>query len=101
MKLCQRVLDGKEISNEWQTSVLVLILKGKEDVVKRVLDRRIRELLNIDAMHLGSMFGRGTTDALFVMRRMQEKYKYKWKKFYICFVDIEMAFYRLPRKVME
>ena len=37
------------------------------------------------------MPGRGTTDALFVVGRMQGKYKDK-KKLYMCFVDIEKAF---------
>ena len=29
VELCQRVLDGKEMPDEWQTSVLVLIFKGR------------------------------------------------------------------------
>ena len=29
MKLCQRVLDGKEISKDWKTSMMVPIYKGK------------------------------------------------------------------------
>ena len=44
---------------------------------------------------------RGTTNALFVVRRMQEKYSDKKKKLYMCFVDIEKAFDRVPRKVMR
>jgi len=59
MKLCQRVLDGKGMSDEWKTSVVVPIFKGKGNVmncgayrevkllehgieiVERVLERRI------------------------------------------------------------
>ena len=52
-------------------------------------------------MQFGFMLGRGTTDALFVVQRMQEEYRDKKKKFYMCFVDIEKAFDRVPRKVME
>ena len=44
---------------------------------------------------------RETTDALLVVRRMQEKYRDKKKKSYICFGDIEKAFNRVPRKLME
>ena len=29
VELCQSVLDGKEMPDEWQTSVLVPIFKGK------------------------------------------------------------------------
>ena len=35
------------------------------------------------------MPGRGTTDTLFVVRRMQEEYQDKKKKFYISLVDNE------------
>ena len=34
-ELCQRVLDGKETPNEWQTSVLVPLFKGKGDARNR------------------------------------------------------------------
>ena len=44
---------------------------------------------------------RGTTDALYVVRRMQEEYRDKKKKLYMCLVDIEKAFDRVPRKVMK
>ena len=115
VKLCQRVLDGKGMPDIWQTSVLVTIFKGKRDVrncntyrgvkllehamkiVERVLERRIRELVNIDSMQFSFMPGRGTTDALFVVRRMQEKYRDKKKKLFMCFVDIEKAFDKVPR----
>ena len=119
VELCQRVLLGKGMPDEWQTSVLVPIFKGKGDVrncntyrgvkllehamkiVERVLDRIIRELVNSDSMQFGFMPGRGTTDALFVVRRMQEEYRDKKKKLYMCFFDIEKAFDRVARKVME
>ena len=99
--------------------MLVPIFKNKEDVrncntyrgvklleltmkiVKRMLERRIRELVNIDLMQFGFMPGRGATDALFVVRRMQKEYKDKKKKLYMCFVDIEKTFDRVPKKVME
>ena len=70
-------------------------------IVVRVLERRIRELVYIDSMQFGFMPGRGTTDALFEVRRMQEEYKDKKKKFYMCSVDIEKTFDRVSRKVME
>ena len=70
-------------------------------IVERVLERRIRELLNIDSIQFGFMPGRGTTVALFAMRRMEDENKGKKKKLYICFVNIEKAFDRVPRKVME
>ena len=119
VELCQLLLDGKGMLNRWQTSVLVPIFKEKGDVrscntyrevkllehaikiVERVLKRRIQKLVNIDSMQFGFMPGRGMTDALFVIQRIQEKYRNKKKKLYMYFVDIEKAFDRVPRKVME
>ena len=40
-------------------------------------------------------------DAIFIVRRMQEEYQKKNKKLHMCFVDMEKAFDRMPRKVME
>ena len=33
MKLCQRLLDGKEMPKDWKTSVIVPIYKGKAYVM--------------------------------------------------------------------
>ena len=41
-------------------------------VFERVL-KRIRELVNVDGMQLGFMPGRGTTDALSIVRRIQKE----------------------------
>ena len=40
-------------------------------------------------------------DVIFIGKRMQEEYQKKDKKLYMCFVDMEKAFDRVPRKVME
>ena len=47
------------------------------------------------------MLGKGTIDAVFILTRLQEEYLDKEKKLYMCFVDLEMAFDRLPRRVLE
>ena len=119
MELCQRVLDGRGMPDEWKTSVIVPIFKGKGDVmscgsyrgvkllehamkiVERVLERRIQTLVNLNEMQFGFMPGNGTVDAIFIVRRMQEEYQKKGKKLYMCFVDMEKAVDRVPRKVME
>ena len=118
-KLCQRVLDGKGMPEEWKTSVVVPIFKGKGDVmdcgayrgvkllehamkiVERVLEKRIRELVKVDDMQFGFIPGKSTTNALFILRRMQEEFLGREKKLYMCFVDLEKAFDRVPRKVMK
>ena len=66
-----------------------------------VLERRIRALVNLNKMQFGFMPGKRTVDAIFIVRRMQGEYQKKDKKLYMCFVDMEKAYDRVPRKVME
>ena len=118
-KLCQSVLDGEGMPDEWKTSVVIPIFKGKGDVmdcgayrgvkllehsmkiVERVLENRIRELVMTDEMQFGFMPGKGTTHALFILRRMHQEFRGREKKLYMCFVDLEKPFDGVPRKVME
>ena len=51
-------------------------------------------------MQFGFMSGKEIVDVIFRVR-MQEKYQKKDKKLYMCFIDMEKAFDRVPRKVME
>ena len=44
LQLCQRVLDGKGISDEWKTSVVVPIFKGKGDVMNCASYRGVKLL---------------------------------------------------------
>ena len=44
---------------------------------------------------------RGTIEAVFILRRMQEECHTKGKKLYLCFVDLEKAFDSVPEKVLE
>ena len=46
---------------------------------KRVLEKRIRCQVSIDNMQLGFMTGKGTTDAISIMRQVQEKHQAKKK----------------------
>ena len=49
-------------------------------------------------MQFGFMPGKGTTDAVFTVRQMQEKCGSKGKAV-LCFVDSEKAFDRVPRDI--
>ena len=51
-------------------------------------------------MQFGFVAGRGTTDAIFIVRQLQEKYLAKNKNLFFAFVDLEKAFDRVFRRVI-
>ena len=77
------------IPDDWRKSILVPVYKGKGyplvygsyraiklleqpmKVLERVLEKRIRCQVSIDNMQFGFMPGKGTTDAIFIMRQVQ------------------------------
>ena len=52
-------------------------------------------------MQFGFMKGKGTIDAIFMARQMQENFRVKGKKLYFGFVDLEKAFDRVPRELVS
>jgi len=58
-------------------------------VVERIFKNRIRQQINIDDMQFRFMKGKGTTDAIFIVRQMQEKLSAKGKKLFFGLVDLE------------
>ena len=51
-------------------------------------------------MQFGFMPGRSTTDAIYILRQMQEKHLIRKKKMYFAFVDLEKAFDRVPGSIL-
>jgi len=48
----------------------------------RIFEYRIRQQIEIDDMQFGFMKGKGTNDAIFMARQMQENFRVKGKKLY-------------------
>ena len=57
-----------------------------------MLKERFCRTVNVDEMQFGFMPERGTIDAVFILRRLQEEYHAKGKRLYMCFVDLDRAF---------
>jgi len=64
-------------------------------------EHRIRQQIKIDDMQFGFMKDKGTTDAIFMARQMQENFRIKDQKLYFGFVDLEKAFDRMLREVIS
>ena len=83
--------------SDWEMRVIINCFKGKGDAVERgnfrglnlldhlmkvferVIEKYIREAVNIDDMQFGFMPGKGTMDAIFITRIMQERVPCKEK----------------------
>ena len=116
--LANAIIQEERIPDDWNLSYIINCYKGKGDalergnyrglklldqvlkVIERVLETLIRQQVDIDAMQFGFMPGRGTTDAIFILRQLQEKHLAKRKDLYFLFIDLEKAFDRVPRKVL-
>ena len=76
-----------------------------DKIVERVIENRIRGMVNTKEMQFGFIPRKGTTHALFSLRRMQEEFRRRVKKLHMCFVDMKKKkkqhLDRPPRKVME
>ena len=52
---------------------------------EKVLEERLRKLIKVDGRQFGYCPGRSTTDAIFIMKQLQEKFSEKKKKLYLVF----------------
>ena len=66
-----------------------------------MLERRLCRIVSVDEMQFDFMPVSGILDAVFILRRLQEEYHAKGKTMYACFVDLEKAFDRVLRNVMD
>ena len=81
-----------KVPSDWEQSFIVCLYKGKGDaldrgnyrglkltepvmkVLERIVDGLTRQVVSINDSQYGFVPGRGTTDAIFVVRQLQEKY---------------------------
>ena len=83
------------------SGIVVEMIKAAGDTgATMIRDLATAIVVSIDDSQFGFVPGRGTTDAIFVVRQLQEKYLAVNKRLYMAFVDLEKAFDRVPRKVI-
>ena len=114
--LAAAIIRNGKVPSDWEQSFIVCLYKGNalergnyhglrltEQVMKvleRIVDGLIRQLVSIDDSQFGYVPGRGTADAIFVVRQLQEKYLAANKRLCMALVDLEKAFDRVPLKVI-
>ena len=67
-------------------------------VWERIIEARLRVRLEISKQQYGFMPGKGTTDVMFVLRMLMEKYREGQRELHCAFVDLEKAYDRVPRE---
>ena len=114
-RLFNRLLMGERMPEEWR-SVLISIYKNKGDaqcyenyrekklinhrmrVWERIIEARLRDNVEISKQQYGFMPAKGTTDTMFALRMLIEKYRKDQIELYCVFVDLEKACDRVPRE---
>ena len=86
--LTKSIVRENAMPSEWDDSFIFSVFKGKGkatdrgnyrdlkltdhrlNVVERIIEVIIRDVVNVDNMQFGFMPGRGTTDAIFILRQI-------------------------------
>ena len=113
-RLFNRLLMSERMPEEWKRSVFIPIYKNKGDAQcsenyrgiklmshtvklwENITETRLRDTVEISKQQYGVMPGIGTTDAMFALRMLMEKYREGQREPHCVFVNLEKTYDRVP-----
>ena len=108
-EVLNKIIRDEKVPAEWRKSTLIPIFKNKGVIMccgnyrgiklmcysmklyERIIENRLRNVVNISEHQFGFMKGKSTTDAIFALRQLQEKYREGQQELHCAFVDLEKA----------
>ena len=78
----------------------VRLMEHSMKVWEKILEGRLREIVEIDENQFGFQQGKSTVDAIFVMRQLHERGIEGEKELFHIFVGFKKAFNRMPREAI-
>ena len=115
-QLTDAVFSYGVVPSDWEESFILNLYKGEGKaldcsnchglkhtgqvmkLLEWVLDFYIHEMVNVNKTQFGFVPSRGTTDAIFFVRQLQDKFIAINKLFYFASVNLEKTFDQVPRK---
>ena len=67
-------------------------------VWERIIEARLKDRVEIRKQQYGFMPGKGTTNAMFALRMLMEKYREGQRELHCVFVDLDKAYSRVSRE---